>query len=140
MSTIQTVLGQAWQQFRDQTVAILPHVLAGLLVFVVGIVLGLIVGRLANWLLAKSDIDRRAARLGLTTSLEAVGISSVVRIVVAAVQIVIVLIASILALYSLDARLASDLAERFFLYVPHLLVALVILTAGMFVAKFLARS
>ncbi len=140
MYTIQTVLGQAWQQFSDQTFAILPHVLAGLLVFGVGIVLGLIIGRLANWLLVKSDIDRRASRLGLTTSLEAFGISSVVRIVVAALQIVIVLIASILALYSLDARLASDLAERFFLYVPHLIVAVVILVAGMAVAKFLSRS
>ncbi len=140
MSTIQTVLAQAWQQFSDQTVAILPHVLAGLLVFVVGIILGLVVGRLANWLLAKSDIDRRTARLGLMTSLEAIGISSVVRLVVAAVQIVIVLMASILALYSLDARLASDLAERFFLYLPHLVVAIVILVSGMVVAKFLSRS
>jgi hypothetical protein len=45
-----------------------------------------------------------------------------------------------LALYSLDARLASDLAERFFLYLPHVLVGAAILVGGGLAARFLGRS
>jgi len=140
MHTIQTVLGQAWQQFSDQTFTILPHVLASLLVFAIGIVLGLIVTRLANWALRTSNLDRGAARLGLTSSLRVLGVSSIVRLVATGLQAAILLLASILALYSLDARLASDLAERVFLYLPHLAVALVILGGGTVVARFLSRS
>lgn len=138
--TVQGVLGQAWQQFRDQTFTVLPHLLAGLFIFMVGLVLGMVVSRVARWILTRRGIDSRASELGLTASLQAVGISSAVRLVASALQAAILLVASILALYSLDARLASDLAERFFLYLPHLIVATVILTAGMVVAKFLARS
>jgi hypothetical protein len=138
--TVQGVLGQAWQQFRDQTFTVLPHLIAGLFIFVVGLALGMVVSRAARWVLKRSRFDSRASELGLTGPLQAVGISSAVRLVATALQVVILLVASILALYSLDARLASDLAERFFLYLPHLIVAFVILTAGMLVAKFLARS
>ncbi len=138
--TIQSVLAQAWQQFRDQTFTILPHVLASLFVFVVGVLLGIVVSRVATWALRASNIDRGAARLGLAASLAALGISSTARLLVTALQAAILLLTSILALYSLDARLASDLAERFFLYLPHLIVAVVILGAGMVLARFLARS
>ena len=138
--TIQTVLVQAWQQFTDQTFTVLPHVLASLFIFVVGILLGMAVSRVANWALRWSNIDRGAARLGLAASLEALGISSTVRLLAAALQAAILLLASILALYSLDARLASDLAERFFLYLPHLVVAIVMFGAGIVLARFLSRS
>lgn len=138
--TIQGVLVQAWQQFRDQTFTILPHVLASLFVFVAGILLGLVVTRVANWALRASNIDRGAARLGLAMPLEALGISSTVRLLAAALQAAILLLASMLALYSLDARLASDLAEQFFLYLPHLIVAVVILVAGFVLARFFSRS
>ncbi len=140
MQTMQTVLEQAWQQFRDQTFAILPHVLASLFVFVVGLALGLVVARLANWALRTSNLDRGAARLGLTSSLQAIGVSSIVRLIATGLQLVILLLASTLALYSLDARLASDLTERLFLYLPHLVVAVVILGGGTITARFLSRS
>ncbi len=138
--TIQSVITEAWQQFRDQTFAVLPHLLASLFVFTAGIVLGLVVTRVANWALKGSSIDRGAARLGLASPLQALGIPSVVRLVAGALQAVILLLASTVALYSLDARLASDLAERLFLYLPHLIVAVVILSTGYALARFLARS
>jgi uncharacterized membrane protein YcfT len=138
--TIQAVLVQAWQQFRDQTFTVLPHLLASLFIFVVGLLLGMVVSRLAKWALRSSNIDRGVARLGLAASLDALGISSTVRLLAGALQAVILLLTSNLALYSLDARLASDLAERFFLYLPHLAVAIVILGAGMVLARFLSRS
>ncbi len=138
--TVQGILEQAWQQFRDQAFTVLPHVLAGLLVFLVGLGLSLVVRQLAHWALKKIDIDRHAARLGLTTPLETLGVSSVVRLVAVGLQVAILFLACNLALYSLDARLASDLAERFFLYLPHLIVAVVILAGGTVVARFLSRS
>jgi hypothetical protein len=44
------------------------------------------------------------------------------------------------ALYSLDARVASDLVGRSLLYVPHLVVAAVLLWVGFVLSRFLARG
>ncbi len=134
------VIQQAWAQFLEQTASVLPHVVASLFVFASGILIGIVVSRLANRRLVSTRIDRMAARVGLSSSLDAIGVSSTGRLIGAVLQWGILVVASILALYSLDARLASDLAERLFLYVPNLAVAVVILGVGVVVARFLARS
>jgi Mechanosensitive ion channel, conserved TM helix len=46
----------------------------------------------------------------------------------------------VLILYALDAVLAAELVKQFFLYLPHLIVAVVILVLGIVVAGFVARS
>ena len=55
-------------------------------------------------------------------------------------QVGIIGVSAIVALYSLDARLASDLTERVFLYLPHLTAAVIILAIGAGVASFVGRS
>lgn len=138
--SIGTVLGEAWQRFYEQAVWILPHVLASLVVLGLGVLLALVVQRFGNALRLASRIDRRLARIGLSSALESIGIRSSVAAVAGAVKWSIIFAAAMLALYSLDARLASDLAERFFLYLPHALVAIAILGGGGVAARFLGRS
>jgi len=140
MGTAQTVVQLAWGRFVGQAMGALPHVLASLLVLALGLVVGAIVSRVTNRMLTSSQLDRVAARLGLSPSLEAIGISSSVRLAGRTLHWLIVLAASMVALYSLDARLASDLTERLFLYLPHVAVAIAILAVGMVSARFLARG
>ena len=45
-----------------------------------------------------------------------------------------------LALYSLDAVLAGDLVRRFFLYLPNVAVALIMVAAGVLLSRFVERS
>lgn len=138
--SIRGVLSDAWQRFAEQVVTVLPHVLAAILLLLIGVALGMVVRRVGNWLLVASQVDRRLARLGINSALETVGIRSSVAALARALQWAIVFVTAMLALYSLDARLASDLAERFFLYLPHLLVAVGILAAGGLAARFVGRS
>lgn len=138
--SISVVLGNSWQLFQEQVLAALPHVIASLLVLLLGLALGAVVSRLGRWLLLRGQVDHRLARLGLAPALDALGVRNRVALVARGLQAVIVFAAAMLALYSLDARLASDLAERFFIYLPHLLVAVGILGAGLVLARFLARS
>jgi len=138
--TISDVVRQAWTEFQQQVVTVVPHLMASLVVLLLGILLGMLVRRMARWALSSSRLDQHAARLGLNTPLEAVGIGSAVHAAAIALQVVIMLFASTLALYSLDARLASDLTERFLLYLPHLIVACAMLGGGLVLARFLGRS
>jgi hypothetical protein len=138
--SIGAVLLNSWTLFEEQFVSLVPRVLASLLVLLVGLALGAVVRRVGNWLLVAARIDRRLADLGLTSALETVGIRNTVAVAARVLQAVIVFVAGMLALYSLDPRLASDLAVRFFVYLPHLALALGISGGGVLLARFLGRS
>ena len=45
---VQQVLGQAWQQFASQSLAMLPNVIASLLFLVIGVALAVAAGRIAQ--------------------------------------------------------------------------------------------
>ena len=132
---VQQVLAQAWQQFSNQSLALLPNVLASLLFLAVGVILGVVAGRIAKFLLRRSAVERRATRLGLTSWLERAGILSATAAVVRLVQVVFALVTVALVLYSLDAALASDLTKRFFLYLPDLVVGIAIFFIGLLAAR-----
>jgi hypothetical protein len=138
--TLESVLKASWQQLGAELSAMLPNVLASLLVIAVGGLVGVIGGRLTKWLLTRAKVDRGAARLGIMGPLSRAGISSVALLVGRAVKWTMIGAALIPALYSLDARVASDLVGRSLLYVPHLVVAAVLLWVGFVLSRFLARG
>jgi hypothetical protein len=137
---VQQVLAQAWQQFATQSLALLPNVLASLLFLGVGVILGVLAGRIAKFLLRRSAVERRATRLGLSSWLERAGILSATAAVVRLVQVIFAIMTAALVLYSLDAALASDLTKRFFLYLPDLVVGLAIFFVGILAARVVSRS
>lgn len=137
---IHDVVRQAWQQFSTQVVQALPNVLASLLTLILGLGLGLLARIVLRRVFSAADLDRRAERVGLTPGLERLGIRSLSTLLSRVVTWVIILLALVLALYSLDAALASTLLSHGLLYVPNLVVAAVILIVGLLVSRFLARS
>jgi hypothetical protein len=137
---VQQVLGQAWQQFTSQSLAVLPNVLASLLFLVIGAALAVAAGRIAKFLLRRSAVERKASRIGLTAWLERAGILSATAALVRLVQIVFALMTAALVLYALDAALASDLTRRFFLYLPDLAVGIGIFFVGLLASRVVART
>ncbi len=129
-----------WHQIYRDLVAVLPHVAGSLIVLALGVGLGILAGRIAWKVLRLTDIDRRAANVGVAGSLETIGVGSTAKLLARLLEWFIIFSSTIVALYLLDSRLASGLAERFLLYVPHLAGALLILGGGLIVARFLARS
>ncbi len=136
----ETMQIPSWQHFQQQLTDILPHVIGSLVVLVAGILVGLVIGRLTRALLAKTGIERHSANAGVTASLEAIGVRSTGALLAGVLQWLVIFSSSIVALYLLDSRLASGLAERFLLYVPHLATASLILVAGVIAARFLGRA
>ncbi len=138
--TLQNTPLPSWQHFRQEVVDLLPHVIGSLLVLVAGILLGVVVGRVARRLLSMTNVDRRAANVGVAGSLATFGVASTGRLLAGILQWFVIFSSTIAALYLLDSRLASDLAERFLLYVPQAAGASLIFLAGLVVAKFLSQS
>jgi hypothetical protein len=138
--TLRAVLGEAWQQFVFQVMHVLPNVLASVLVLAIGLVFAFVAGRVSLRLLSAAQVDRGAARLGILSPLERLGVSSVAHLLARFLTWSIVLLALVAALFSLDPRLGSELVSRFLLYLPHLIVAAVLLLVGVLLSRFLARS
>ncbi|MEW5984651.1 MAG: hypothetical protein AB1806_20045, partial [Acidobacteriota bacterium] len=137
---VRQVFVRAWQQFTQQSLAVLPNVLAGLLFLAIGLFFAAIVGRISRWTLRRSRLDLHSDRLGLATWLERFGIFSAAAALARLIQALLVLMSAMLALYSLDTVLASDLVRRFFLYLPHVAVALIIVAVGVLLSRFVERS
>ncbi len=129
-----------FQRFQQDAVALLPQAVASLLVLVLGVALGILIGRVTRKLLMMSGVNQRAARAGIAESLNAVGISSTAALLATIVKWFVIFSSTIVAMYLLDARLASGLAERFLLYLPNLAGGVAILLGGLVVAKFLSRT
>jgi hypothetical protein len=140
METIRLVIAQTWIRFEGEVVRVLPPVLATVAILAIGVLAGLVVRRLANRALASRHLERHAARLGLARPVESIGIARLVDGAARGLQWGIIGLAGIVALYSLDARVASDLTERLLLYLPHLTAAVIILAIGAAVAGFAGRS
>jgi hypothetical protein len=138
--TLETVLNASWQQLGNELSTTLPNALASALIFVLGGLVGVVAGRLTGWLLTRARIDHGATRLGIMSPLARVGVSSLATLVGRVVQWTIIGVALIPALYSLDARVASDLVGRSLLYLPHLVVAVVMLWIGFVLSRFLSRG
>jgi len=109
------------------------------------ILLGLVVGWVAKQivygLLRLLRFDRLCDRLGVGMVVERTGLArSSSRLAAEIVQGLIVLTALLAGLNALGIPLTRNLVERTFIYLPHLLAAVLVLIGGGLVSRFLGRS
>ncbi len=126
-----------WQQVQARTLETMPAVAAALLVLVLGALLGWLARRLVVAVLRRRGSRWAATGLGWGESLRPWTAPLVAG---RSVQWFVVFCSTIVALYALDPRLASTLAERVLLYVPYLAGAIVILAVGILLSKFVGRT
>lgn len=139
-NALVSIIGGSWNEVGRQVSEVLPNLLAAFLLFAFGGLAGVVVGRVARWTLVAARVDGAAARLGVAEPLAQLGIVSVVRLVATTLKWTVIAAAFIPALYTLDPRVASELASRTLLYLPHLAVALVLLWIGAVLSRFLSRG
>ena len=119
--------------------------LSSLLGMLVLVLLGLLVGWLAKEVvyrvLRTLRFDRLCGRLGVGQEIERMGfVHSCSYLAGQVVQGIVILTALLAGLNALGTPLTRNLVERFFLYLPHFLAALVILVVGTLISRFLGRS
>lgn len=139
-NALVSIIGKSWNEVGRQVAQALPNLLAAFLLFAFGVLAGVVVGRVARWTLVAARVDRAATRLGVAEPLAQLGITSVARLVAATLKWTVISAAFIPALYTLDPRVASDLASRALLYLPQLAVAVLLLWIGTVLSRFLSRG
>lgn len=127
--------------FSQSVIQFLPHVLA----FVAVVLLGWVLARIVQWTLERTlqavGFNELSHRLGLTHLLQRWGIhQQPSRLVPRVVYWAMMIMVFIIAMDALDWPLTDQLMTSFFGYLPHVVVALLILLLGYGFSNYLARA
>jgi small-conductance mechanosensitive channel len=141
MSTFERIVIEPFQHLFEKILQFLPNLLTSVLIFVVGIIAAALVKLVFARLFHAFKIDASLERFGLTETLGKGGIKEPVSGLLSRALGWITLVAFlIMSLRALDVPALEHLLERFFLYLPNIFVALLILFFGYILSNFLGRA
>jgi hypothetical protein len=136
----QTIL-EPLRELGRQAVTSLSNLMGMLVLILLGLAVGWLAKELVYRVLRALQFDRLCDRLGLGAEIERLGLArSSSYFAGQIVQGIIVLTALLAGLNAMRSQWTQNLVERFFLYLPHFLAALVVLVVGALVSRFLGRS
>ena len=137
----ETTLLDPLATLGNQILELLPNVLGMIIILSVGWAAAWLVGLLVQRLLHVIGLDRACDRLGLNAALARGGVKSDLSHVVGRAAYWIVLVfAAVAALSALNLQPIKDFAHAFLAYIPHLLMAMLILVAGFLLSNFVSQA
>lgn len=131
----------AFDAFVDTVLRFLPNFLAALLVLTLGLLVALALRFLVRRVLILTRFDRLCEHWGLTEALAKADIQKPPS-TLAAITVFWLLFLSfaMVGLSALELKVVEELVASFFLYIPRLFSAILLLLAGFFLANFLSRA
>jgi Mechanosensitive ion channel, conserved TM helix len=132
------------QPLRDvfqKLLAFLPNLLTGILVFAVGLVVAWLVKTLAVRIVRLLKLEAAFTRSGLTDALQRMAVKDTPdKLIGRMFYWLVTILFFVLALSAMRVPVIDQLLERFLLYLPNVLVALIIMVLGYFLGNFLGRA
>jgi len=136
----QTVLWPL-RELGQQALASLSSLIGVLILILLGLIVGWIAKEVVYRVLRLLRFDRLCDRVGVGPEIGRLGLARSCSYLAGQIaQGIIILTALLAGLNALGSQWTQNLVERFFLYLPHLLAAFVILLVGSLVSRFLGRS
>ncbi len=132
------------EPFRDlfhRMVEFLPNLLSALIVLGVGLIIAWAVKALLQKAMQIFNVDNVCKRVGLTDLFQKGGLKdSPSRIICNGIYSLVLLVFVIMSLYSLRINAIQNLIERFFLYLPNVIVAIILIVIGYLLGNFIGRA
>jgi hypothetical protein len=136
--TWQDALNASFHRAFDDVVVLLPHVVAMLVVIVVGYILARVLDRFGVALSQSLGLQTAAERSGLAASMKQVGIARSVPSIIGQIVFWLTMCVFLAAGFNiLGLGAVSTAMEHIVAYIPNLLVATVVVVVGLLVAGFL---
>jgi len=141
MDMYETLIAEPFQKFYEKLILFLPNFLTSLFILLVGILLGFLVKNLFSKIFRIIGIDKVSVRSGLGELMKKGGFKDTVSVLLARLigWLTIVIFAGI-SMSALNVPAVEGLLERFFLYLPNIFVAAVILLFGYLLGNFFGRA
>ncbi len=134
-------VGQALNQDVNAVVTYLPRIGGAIVIFIVGYIVALLVGRSVEFVLKEVGADRLGESTGLADTLTAVGLPPRPSRLLGRLAYAIVLVAALVQTVDAIGLDQLSLALReLLLFVPHIVLAVLILLGGAIVGDLLGRA
>ncbi len=135
------VIAEPFRSLFHRVVEFLPNLLSAIIVFGVGLIVAWAVKAVLQKAMELLNIDNLCKRTGLTDLIQKGGLrDSPSNIICKGAYSLVLLIFIIMSLYSLKIDAIENLIERFFLYLPNLIVAIVLIIIGYILSNFIGRA
>ncbi len=141
MEFLHRLFVEPFDRFADNLLLFLPRFLTALVILLAGFVLGKALKALFARVFRAIGIDRLCGRTGLDQVLSRSGIRDPLSLLIARIiGGTTVAVFAVIAVQTVSVPAVERLLERFFLYLPNLFVAVMILVVGYLLSNFLARA
>jgi small-conductance mechanosensitive channel len=138
---LDKILFEPFDRFVDRLVQFLPDILTAALIFLAGIVLGLILRSLLLRFFHAVNLDKFSERFGMVEMLKKGGVKEPFSLILSRLFGWILIISfSIISVRSLNIPAIDQILQKFILYLPNVFVAFLILFFGYFLSNFLGRT
>jgi hypothetical protein len=135
------ILTEPLKDFIQRLLAFMPNLLSCLIIFVFGFIAAWIVKYVVSKIANLLRVDGFCAKVGITEAFGKVGIKDPpARLLSRIFYWLVVIIFVIIALYTLRVPAIEKLLEKFFLYLPDLFVAALLIIIGYILGNFLGRT
>ena len=138
---IQRVLIDPMQQFLDRAADFLPNLLTAIFLLILGLMVAWLVKHLIVRFMKVCQIDSFCGKSGVAATFRNFGIKDTIsgfsgRLVYWAVMLIFL----IMALGALKTPAVEEFLTRFFLYIPNVFMAVIVIIIGYLVGNFLGRA
>lgn len=135
------LLSEPLEGFLERFIQFLPNLISAIFLLIIGLIVGWITKKTLYRLLRLLKADEFSERYGINNILIKGGIKDGVSLIIGRFAgWLVFFIFIIISLSSLNVPAIERLLERFFLYLPNLFVAIIILLIGYLMSNFFSRA
>lgn len=140
MNEITQVLQESYQTFFDQLAAFFPKLIGALLILIVGWIIAKLIKAGAIRLLKLVRLDKVTEKARIDQFLKEGGTQkSAIEIIGSLIYWLIMLVVILAGFNTLGLEVASELFNQIILYIPNVIVAVIVLIFGVYLASFIAQ-
>lgn len=137
----EKVITDPLKDFFQRFVEFLPSMLSSVFILIIGFLSAWILKTAVYKFLKVLNVDHFSQRMGITQAIEKGGIKETPTGLISRIFYwLTVIVFTIMALYTLKIPTVENLLERFFLYLPNVFVAAILIIIGYTLSNFLSRA
>ncbi len=141
MNTFERIVIEPFERLFEKIVQFLPNLLTSVLILIVGIAVAGLMRKVFGRLFLALHVDKHFERIGLTESLHKGGIKEPISVIIGkGIGWLTLFVFVVMSLRALDVPSVEQLLEQFFLYLPNIFVAALVLLFGYMLSNFLGRA
>ncbi|MEK6589619.1 MAG: hypothetical protein AABZ11_02975 [Nitrospinota bacterium] len=141
MNIFQRIIIDPFEKFLERVLHFLPNFITALLIFIVGIIFGMVLKTLFLRFFKAINLDKLSERSGVIELLRKGGIRDSVSVLLSRIiEWITVIFFAVISMRSLEVSTVEQIFERILLYLPNVFIATLLLLFGYLLGNFLGRA